>query len=332
QNLDFTRDYLAAAERVTPDEVAAAARRWLIPAGLTSVSLNPKDALTKKRSAVRVGAPEAVRKHEFANGLTLLVREDARLPLVSVHASLRGGLLAEPAALGGCGQLMARTIPKGTGALTAEEIADRIESRGGHLEADSGGGSFSVSAHLLAPDWTDGLAIWSQVLLDPSFPESGTEAEAARQIAAIRQEEDHPSFVAFRELRRAAYGDHPFARTRSGTAESVGALTRQDLAAMHRSLVLSGNAVVAVSGSVGFDEAVDRTGEALASLPAGPRAEPEGSLTVPAWQGRSLAVPSEKRQAFLVVGFPAVDLRHPDRLALDLIDEACSDMASRLFE
>jgi predicted Zn-dependent peptidase len=43
-------------------------------------------------------------------------------------------------------------------------------------------------------------------------------------------------------------------------------------------------------------------------------------------------VKKDKKQAFLAAGFPTVPLIHPDRAVLDLIDEACSDMASRFFE
>jgi len=39
----------------------------------------------------------------------------------------------------------------------------------------------------------------------------------------------------------------------------------------------------------------------------------------------------EKEQAVLVIGFRSVGLHHPDAHALSLIDEACSDMGSRLF-
>ena len=33
----------------------------------------------------------------------------------------------------------------------------------------------------------------------------------------------------------------------------------------------------------------------------------------------------------LLIGYRTVDLTHPDNAALEMIDEACSDMASRLF-
>ena len=68
-----------------------------------------------------------------------------------------------------------------------------------------------------------------------------------RQLAAIRQEEDHPSYVAFRELRRAAYGSHPLALSRNGTAESVEGLTHETLVNLHRSLLTAGNTVLAVA-------------------------------------------------------------------------------------
>ena len=39
----------------------------------------------------------------------------------------------------------------------------------------------------------------------------------------------------------------------------------------------------------------------------------------------------DKKQAVLVIGFPSTTLDHPDRHALELIQEACSDLGSRLF-
>jgi len=39
----------------------------------------------------------------------------------------------------------------------------------------------------------------------------------------------------------------------------------------------------------------------------------------------------DKKQAVMVVGFPGATLHSPDRFALELIQEACSDLGSRLF-
>ena len=39
----------------------------------------------------------------------------------------------------------------------------------------------------------------------------------------------------------------------------------------------------------------------------------------------------DKKQAVLLIGFPGTTVRSPDRYALELLQEACSDLGSRLF-
>lgn len=331
-DLDYTRNFLAAVSRVTPADVQRAAQTWLRDSALSIVSINPPGAAAGRAVHLASERPGDVQRHVFPNGLTLLVREDARLPLVSLHAALRGGTLAETAETSGIGRLMARTIIKGTATRSADEIADAIEGGGGSMSADSGGSSFSLSVNVLRPELTNGLALWADMLLRPSFPEAEVAREIERQVAALKQQEDHPSFIAFRELRRAAYGEHPFALNREGSPDSLAALTRPQVAAFHAGLVSAGNAVLSVFGDVKFEEVRGLIAEAFAAMSAGTRQQNEDLPTVPPHAGRTIAVPKEKKQAFLVAGFPTVPLTHPDRAVLDLIDEACSDMASRFFE
>jgi len=174
--------------------------------------------------------------------------------------------------------------------------------------------------------------LWSDVLLRASFPPPEVEREREQQIAALKQQEDHPSFIAFRELRRVAYGPHPFALNHEGTPESLAALDRQKLADFHAARVFSGNAVLAVFGDVRFDDIRDRCGDAFAAMQSGIRQESAGLPDIPRHAGTTVSIPKDKKQAFLACGFPTVPLTHPDRVILDLIDEACSDMASRFFE
>lgn len=329
---DFTRAYLAAIDRVTPEDIQRVARTYLVPDAVTSVSLNPVGRTVVPAVARLASTTPVVQKHVFPDGLTLLVREDPRLPMVSVNACLRGGLLAETAITNGAGRLLASTLIKGTTSRTAEGIADEIESGGGSLGAEAGGSSFHVGAQVLQPEWRQGLELLADVLLNPVFPPDEIERERTRQLAAIRQEEDHPGFVAFRALRRAAYGTHPLSMSRNGIAESVTALSREDIVRLHQSLITSGNIVLSLFGDVEFEAVRDAVATVFAHVPEGSRREHQQGLTVPPWQPVALDISSEKRQAFLVAGFPTVDIRHPDRLALDLIDEACSDMASRFFE
>src|SRR5262249_32211184 len=131
RNLDFTRDYLNAVQKATADDVRNAAMRYLTIDNLTIISLNPRGSRhTDSEVTTTVGAGE-IQKIELSNGIRLLVREDPRLPLISMVAVFRGGLLAETPETNGVTRLMAKVLLKGTKNRSAEQIADTIEAVGG---------------------------------------------------------------------------------------------------------------------------------------------------------------------------------------------------------
>ncbi len=105
--------------------------------------------------------------------MRLLVREDARLPLVSIYASFRGGLLAETPETNGLTKLLSRTMIKGTKTQSASQIAEKLEGAGGRIASDSGNNSFSVMVEVMKPDLNLGLDVMGDVLQNPIFPDAG---------------------------------------------------------------------------------------------------------------------------------------------------------------
>ena len=152
RSLNFTRDYLEAAQRLTGEDIRRVARTYLTRDKLTTISLNPKGALTSKRETSKAAAADQIQKIELSNGLRILVREDARLPLVAITAVFRGGLLAETRETNGITYLMAKTLLKGTTTRSAEQIADTIEAVGGNISSDAGNNSFSITLDVTQPD------------------------------------------------------------------------------------------------------------------------------------------------------------------------------------
>src|SRR5437879_7435514 len=82
RNLNFSRDYLAAVQKVTLDDIRRVATNYLTSDNLTVVSLSPRGSLVAKAEVAKVATATEIQKFELANGLRILVREDARLPLV----------------------------------------------------------------------------------------------------------------------------------------------------------------------------------------------------------------------------------------------------------
>src|SRR5207247_4985582 len=211
RNLNFSRDYLDAVQKVTLDDIKRVAATYLTESNLTVVSLNPKASLAGKSEGTKVAAAGEIQKFELSNGLRILVREDPRLPLVAIGAVFRSGLLAETAQTNGITRLMAKVLLKGTKTRTAEQIANQIEAVGGSISSEAGNNSFAVSLDITKPDVKLGVELLSDVLLNATIPEEAIAREKEVQIAAIKQDEEQLTTVARNILRQALFTQHPYA-------------------------------------------------------------------------------------------------------------------------
>jgi zinc protease len=331
RDLNFSRHYLDAVQKVTLDDVKRVAATYLTQNNLTIISLNPKGSLTGKTQSVKPAAPGEIQKFELSNGLRLLVREDPRLPLVAMGAVFRGGLLAETAQTNGITRLMVKVMLKGTKTRTAEQIANEIEAVGGSIASDAGNNTFSVSVDVTKPDVTLGVDLLSDVLLNATFPEKAIGREKEIQIAAIQQEEEQLTTVARNIMRQALFPQHPYSLRSNGSIESVQQLTQKDLVDFRDRYVVAKNGVVYVFGDVKAEEIKQLIEQSLGKMNPGALALTDAKPSAPLGKPESVESRKDKAQGVIMVGFRGASLANPDRYALELIDEASSDLGSRFF-
>jgi zinc protease len=331
RNLNFTRDYLDAVQKITSDDIRRVAEKYLVDNNLTVVSLDPKAAAAAKGEAVQPIVAGEIQKIELSNGLRLLVREDPRLPLVSMAAVFRGGLLAETRATNGITRLMAKALLKGTKTRTAEQIADTIEAVGGSIGSDAGNNSFSVALDVTQPDLQLGIEILSDVLLNATMPDAAVEREREVQLAGIKEDEEQLTTVARNILREALFCEHPYALRGKGSAESVAKLTRKDLLAFRDRYLAGRNGVISVFGNVKVAEVRELFEQALGKMKPGELALTSAPQPPPLASTVTVERLKDKAQGVLMVGYRGADMFSPDRYALELIDEASSDLGSRFF-
>ncbi len=331
-DLNFSERYLAAVKRIGPADLQRVAREYLTAENRTLYALLPKSSVPRQTGGVVETKDHAIRKFNLPNGLRLLVKEDHRLPFVEFRAVFRGGVLAETAGNNGSTQMTARLLLKGTRRKTAEQIVTGIESVGGSLDSFGGNNSFGVSAEVLSSDLAKGLNLVADVLLNSTFPAEAIEREREVQLAGIRAQKDQLLQSAFRAMRRTLFGEIGYGLDTLGSEESVKRLVASDLRSFHRTLAVPNNCVLAIYGDVESRQVQAAVRKAFSNWKAGPavaKARPP-----PPAPRRSLARVTEtrdKKQAVIVVGFPGTNLVDPDHYALELIQEACSDLGSRLF-
>ena len=331
RNINFSKDYLDSIGRVTTADLKRVAREYLRTDRLNVTSLNPPGTLAGKNGAEQEVVRSDVKKFVLPNGLRLLVREDPRLPLVSMYAAFRGGLLAEKPEINGITRLLSRALLKGTKNRTSAQISDQIESAGGRIGSDNGNNSFSVGVEVMKPDLGLGLDVLADILQNPVFPESEVELEKAAQIAAIKAEDEQITAVARNVLREKLFSNHPYSLRPSGRVASVEKLSPADLKAFKDEYIVAQNGVLAVFGDVKAEDVLKLVEKNFGTMPAGQMALSDPPTPVAPSAPINVVEERNKQQAVVMIGYPGSDVLSPDRTLLDLLNEASNDLGSRFF-
>ncbi|HXT41576.1 MAG TPA: insulinase family protein, partial [Candidatus Angelobacter sp.] len=327
-DLSFSERYLEAVKRVKGADLQRVARKYLTVENRTVYALLPAGLRPGQTQTAPRIADSAIQRHELSNGLRLLVKEDHRLPFVEFRAVFKGGVLAETLPTNGVSQLTAKMLLKGTKKRTAERIVEEIESLGGSIDSFGGNNSFGVSAEVMSEDFPDGMDLLADVLLNAVFSKPALEREREVQLAAIKAQRDQLLQSCFRAMRRTLFGDTGYGLDALGSEESVENLQTSDLRSFHQKLVSPDNCVLAIYGDVKSKQVLSAAKRAFARWErAGARAPLPRARNNP---GRATET-RDKKQAVVVVAFPGTTVHAADRYALELLQESCSDLGSRLF-
>ena len=193
----------------------------------------------------------------LSNGMQIVLAERHEIPVVQIRTEFGGGFAADQGKKLGTSNFTMGMLDEGAGKYDALALGDREESLGANIGSGAGldGGSAFLSA--LKENLDDSIALYADVIRRPTFDPK--EIERVRQTwqAGIRQEKTQPTSVALRLLPPLMYGaGHPYAIPFSGTGteESIGSLTREDLLAFDRQWLRPDNATVMVVGDTTLAE------------------------------------------------------------------------------
>jgi len=331
----FSLRYVDRIQSVTPEQVTAAARRWLRPEGLSIAVVKPRSAGSEGDTVKRTVREEVVvRAERLPNGLTLLVKRTPGVKPVGIEVFFHGGLRGEPAGKNGISFLTGRLLVKGTKNRTAEDIARECDAIGAAIGSQSGNNTVGLSMTLARGerDLPFAAELVADILGNSTFPEA--EFAKEKRIAgmyAARQNEDW-QMETLNFMRREVWPGHPYGNSRFGSPETVATITRDDVLAFAKERLSPKGAVLAVAGDVDVEATLACLGKALASLENVPGFEVPVAPT-PTWAGGSFAedkfafLANEKKQATLAIAFPSCDyLATEDRAALTVLDAFTSGL------
>jgi zinc protease len=318
--------------------VALAAVR---PAGVV-FSRGTEEAATRLRAAA---APEArgsggvgtvtavgdVVRAVLPSGLRILVLRERSAGAVAAHAVWSGGLRLEDGRTNGATSLLAATLARGTRTRDAARLGADLAAAGGSVSAYAGRDELGLTATFLGRRWQRGLELFADCLRHPAFAEDEVERARRAALERVRGHEDDADVAAARLYAATLWPGHPYRLPLPGTAASLSGLSRRRLADYFQTSYGAGNLTIAVVGDVDPGAVVDEL-RALFADATGPLAPAVSAAPAP----RATDAPTEvfalapKDQAHVVVGYPGLPLRDPERRAADVLVEALGGTEGRL--
>lgn len=346
----YEQTYLERVRSVTPEDIVRVANKYFRDENLTIGVLFPKEqsGVTKEdilrlvregssQAPVGAAAPEGLRQHKetrvvLENGIRVIVKEGHAVPIFAARAAFLGGLRYETEETNGLSNFLSEMLTRGTKRRTSEDIAREIESIAGSLDGYSGRNSFGVTLEALSGNFDEAMEIFSDVILNSTFPDEEIERARKDILSAINIENDNLLKSTVNLFLATLYKGHPYRFRTLGTKENVSRFKRDDLVNFYKRLVKPENMVIAVVGDVETDEVIKTVKRLFGGMqkgtfsPARLEEEPKPDKIRTASLTRR-----DKEQTHIILGFLAPSVADPDLYPMEVLNSILSGQGGRLF-
>lgn len=193
---------------------------------------------------------------KLANGLSVILMEQHRLPIVVAHLLVLNGSDANPVDKPGLASFTSEMLPEGTERRTSTQVADDAAQIGASLRALTVSDDSIVDIRTLKPNVDAALDLLSDVVLHPKFDQAEIERVRKLRETDILQIQDDPEQLAIGVFQKIIYGpNHPYGYRDDGTIAATHATSRDDLLHMWQRGYAPGNSALVLSGDLTNAEA-----------------------------------------------------------------------------
>ena len=277
---DFYLKRLEAMAMATPESVKMTANKWLkanhytmlvkpfenLTAGKTEIDRKILPALS---DAPEIKFPE-VQRAKLKNGLNVILLERHSAPIVNVALAVDAGYASDSSSKAGLASLALSLMDEGTKTRDAFEIVNQLDSLGARLNTGSSLDLSFVRLQATSENLKPSLAIMSDVVLNPAFPNELFTIQKQNRIAQIGQEKATANQLALRILPSILYGaNHAYGTTNSGTEQTIQTISRDDLMKWHSDWFKPGSSTIIVTGDTTLAKVTPMLEEAFGSWKAG---------------------------------------------------------------
>lgn len=249
----------------------------------------------------------------FDNGLTVLVLEDRRAPVVANMVWYRVGAADEYSGVTGISHMLEHMMFRGTEQYEPGEFSRIVSRLGGRSNAFTGRdytGYFQVIAR---DHWETVMAMEAERMQHLKLQEE--EFQPERNVVAEERRlrvEDQPNALLREQFMATGFLNHPYGQPVVGWMTDIQSYTLADLQDWYERFYSPGNAVIVVVGDIDAERVIDAAREHFGDIPAGDLPEAKPRAETPQKGERRITVEAPAELPYLMMGWKTPVLNTAD--------------------
>jgi zinc protease len=269
------KDYLETLMSASAKDIKATMQTW-VDDNAYVLTISPENKFTTVSSDIdrSTGVPYPDGKVSFSfptvetatldNGSKLVLASRRDVPLVEMSIVFDYGYSQESDGELGYLNFAMDMLNEGTKKNDSLSWSSKVDALGSNVGYGSSLDSSSISLSSLKDNLSATLDLVFETIESPTFPQAEIDRIQKQVLAGIKQEENQPTAVAFRNIGKILYGEnHPYGKplTGSGTTESISKVSRDQLIKYFKNAVNPSQATFVVVGDISLNEAVNLLNE-----------------------------------------------------------------------
>ncbi|WP_320170396.1 pitrilysin family protein [Maridesulfovibrio sp.] len=270
---------------------------------------------------------------KLKNGMSLLIKQDNRFPLVNVRLFVHAGSAYEDPKQAGISHLLEHMVFKGTTSRGPGQTAREIESVGGDMNAAT---SFDYTVYYVEvpeKEWKLGMDIVTDMTFNAAVDPEELKSEREVVLSELERGEDNPGSRIFKTLQSIVWNGTSYQWPIIGYRDTVKGLTSEDIHAYIDRLYQPQSMLLTVVGKINPEEVVKEAERICGSIsdknpvvpPTNFKLKSTGSTTVKIISGKW-------NKAYIGIAFPIPGLNSAKTAGLEMLcDLLGGGETSRLY-
>ena len=259
---------------------------------------------------VHDGEFATIQQFTTPGGVSVWLVEEPSIPILSLRMAWQAGSTNDPEGLEGLTNAMVYHMNEGAGELDAQGFFKGMEELNMSFSCGSSSESTFCNASMLTDNVEPSFDMIAMALSEPRFDDGPFERFKREQTVSLQTRETNSRFLAGRALSNALYPDHSYAK--ETTAESIAAITQDDMRAQKDLLMVRDGMLVTAVGAISPEALAPLIDQAVADLPQGSEAKEADDVILADAAAAPIIVELPQPQSLVSFTAPAMMRDDPD--------------------